>query len=252
MTLSEPLYEVRMARDADDLRAAQRLRYGVFVEELGAGGDHVDHAARLEADPFDAHCDHLLLLDHGRGGAVVGAYRLMSGERAVAGPGFYCAAEYDLGPVLSRGRRVLELGRSCLHPDYRGGAAMHHLWSALAAHVQATGTEILFGVASFHGTDVAALAQPLACLHHGHLAPPDLRARSRVFQPMDLLPADRVDRKAAMLGTPALIKAYLRLGGFVGEGAFVDHAFNTTDVFLVMDTARINPQALDIYRRTRP
>ena len=252
MIATEPLYEARLARDETEVRAAQRLRYDVFVTELGAGGAGVDHAAGLERDAFDAHCDHLILLDHARGGQVVGVYRLMAGDRAAAGPGFYTDAEYDLGPLLAGGRRRLELGRSCLHRDYRGGAAMDHLWSALAEHVTRTGAEVLFGVASFHGTDPGALAMPLSHLHHAHLAPPDLRARSRNFQPMDLLPPDEVDRKAAMLATPALIKAYLRLGGFVGEGAFVDSTFNTTDVFLVMDTARLNARTRDIYTRARP
>lgn len=252
MIVTEPLYEARLARDAAEVEAAQRLRYQVFVEELGAaGGPLADHARRLERDAHDPHCDHLILLDHARDGQVVGVYRLMSDAAAAAGPGFYTAGEYDLSPLLGSGRRLLELGRSCLHPDFRGGAAMYHLWSTLAEHVTQQGVEVLFGVASFPGTDLAALALPLAHLHHAHLAPPGLRARSRVFQPMDLVPAEAVDRKAAMLATPALIKAYLRLGGFVGEGAFVDHGFNTTDVFLVMDTALMNARSRDIYRKGR-
>ncbi|MGR3651045.1 MAG: GNAT family N-acetyltransferase, partial [Roseovarius sp.] len=104
---------------------------------------------------------------------------------------------------------------------------------------------------SFHGTDVAALAQPLSLLHHRHLAPPALRVRARPerFQPMDLVPAAEIDRAGAMRAVPALIKAYLRLGGCVGEGAYVDHAFNTTDVCLVMDTALLSERQRAIYTR---
>jgi putative hemolysin len=145
----------------------------------------------------------------------------------------------------------MELGRSCVHPDYRGGTAMFHLWTALADYVAAHGIEILFGVASFHGTDPQALAAPLSLLHHRHLAPPELRVRARAFQPMDLMPEAAIDRRRAMLEVPALIKAYLRLGGVVGEGAFVDHAFNTTDVCLVMDTARLNARQAALYRGAR-
>lgn len=245
-------YSVSLADGAADLRAAQALRYEVFVRELGGGGAMVDHAAGLERDAFDAHSDHLLLRD-GQG-AVVGVYRLMRAHHAASAGRFYSAAEYDLAPLLASGRRLLELGRSCLHPDHRGGTAMYHLWTALGAYVAAHDIDILFGVASFHGTDVAALAQPLALLHARHLAPPELRPRAVAahFQRMDLVPEAEIDRRAAMVQVPALIKAYLRLGGMVGEGAFVDRAFNTTDICLVLDTARMNARQRRIYGQAAP
>lgn len=249
-------FELRLAVDADDLRAAQRLRYSVFVEELGGDGPLVDHGERLERDAYDPHCDHLLLIDPSRPGddRVVGVYRLLPGDRAAAAGGFYTEAEYDLEVLKSSGRRLLELGRSCLLPGYRGGTAMYHLWNGLAGYVADHGIEVLFGVASFHGTDVQAIAGPLSLLHHRHLAPPELRVRARAghYQPMNLVPEVGLDRRAAMVATPALIKAYLRLGGFVGDGAFVDHAFNTIDVCLIMDTARMNERQSGIYARTRP
>ena len=126
---------------------------------------------------------------------------------------------------------------------------MYQLWSGLAAYVLEHKIEILFGVASFHGSDLAALAGPLSILHTRHLAPPELRVRAHAtgYQTMDLLSTDRLDRRSAMLQMPALIKAYLRLGGFVGDGAFIDRAFNTTDVCLVMDTARMNPRYSGYY-----
>ncbi|MFT5613427.1 MAG: putative hemolysin, partial [Granulosicoccus sp.] len=178
-----------------------------------------------------------------------GAYRLLRDVQAISAGQFYSEDEYDLGLLKSSGRRLLELGRSCLRCDYRGGTAMFHLWSGLADYVRDHSIEIMFGVASFHGTDVTALAQPLSMLHRNHLAPGDLRVKARdaQYQSMDLLDADTLDRKRAMLQTPALIKAYLRLGGFVGEGAWVDHDFNTTDVCLVMDTARMNQRQRRIY-----
>jgi len=254
----EPQFRCRLVQGGTDLAAAQRLRYRVFVQELGADGPLVDHATRREVDRFDAHSDHLILVDERRDAAaldhVVGVYRLMTADHAAQAGQFYSEGEYDLAPLHDSGRRLLELGRSCLHPDYRGGMAMMHLWSALADHVHATGVEILFGVASFHGTDVAALAGPLSILHHRHLAPGPLRvkARSPHGTPMGLLPEAQIDRTAAMRATPALIKAYLRLGGCVGEGAWVDHAFNTTDVCLVVDTATMNARQRDLYRRVQP
>jgi putative hemolysin len=247
-------FETRLARSSADLAQAQRLRYRVFVAELGGSGAGVDHASGLERDEFDAHAEHLLLIDRARpADQVVGVYRLMDEAAAARAGGFYSAAEYDLSALTGSGRRLLELGRSCLDVGYRGGAGMLHLWSALAAIVEARGIEVLFGVASFHGSDLKALAEPLSALAQWHLAPPELRPRSRVYQPMDLVPAERIDRARAMLAVPALIKAYLRLGGFVGDGAYVDQAFNTTDVCLVLDRARTRPRQRAIYAgRLRP
>lgn len=249
---SGPDFTVKIAETEAELRAAQALRYQVFVKELGAGGDLVDHEAGLERDRFDPFFDHMIISDN-RSGEVVGVYRLLRDDQAKAAGQFYSEDEYDLSVLKASGRKLLELGRSCLHPDYRGGTAMFHLWSGLAAYVAEHRIEILFGTASFHGTDVQALAQPLSMLHHNHLAPPELRVRAQPghFQTMDLVPVDRLDRRAAMLAVPALIKAYLRLGGFVGEGAFVDHGFNTIDVCLVLDTARMNERQRRIYTGDR-
>ena len=241
--------EARLARSEDEIRAAQRLRYRVFVDELGGDGDGVDHAAGLETDAFDAHAMHLLLFDHARAGdPVVGVYRLMDRRAARAAGRFYSASEFDLAPLLDGGRELLELGRSCLDPAYRGGSGMMVLWNALARLVAAQGVEILFGVASFHGTDPGALAAPLSLLHHRHLAPADIRPVSRAPAGVPLLPEAGIDRLAAMRAVPALIKAYLRLGGHVGEGVFVDRAFNTTDVCLVLDVARMDPRQRDRFR----
>lgn len=239
---------VRLAQTADDLRAAQRLRYDVFVTELGGGGAMVDHTAQLEQDDLDPFFDHLLLIDQ-RTDAVVGVYRLMRPEMAAKAGRYYSQSEYDLGPLLASGRRILELGRSCVHPDYRGGMAMYYLWSALARYVTQHHIEVLFGVASFHGTDMDALAQPLSLLHHRHLAPPELRVRAieKSFQNMALIDDAHLDRRAAMVQIPSLIKAYLRLGGCVGEGAYVDHAFNTIDVCLIMDTNQMSTRQTRIY-----
>ncbi|RBW56098.1 GNAT family N-acetyltransferase [Ruegeria sp. A3M17] len=243
-----PSFTVKLAESEAELRAAQRLRYDVFVRELGGGGKMVDHEAGLERDQFDPYFDHMLAYDDATG-EVVGVYRLLPGERAIELGQFYSEDEYDLTVLKQSGRKLLELGRSCLHPDYRGGTAMYHLWTGLADYVAEREIEVLFGVASFHGINVQELAQPLSMLHHNHLAPPDLRVRAQpdVFQSMDLVAPDALDRRGAMVQVPALIKAYVRLGGFVGEGAFIDHAFNTTDVCLILDTARMNERQRRIY-----
>lgn len=255
MTRDTSPFQTRLATTEADLLAAQRLRYRVFVEELGGDGPLVDHAGRFERDAFDGVNDHLILvdtrsdprnLDH-----VVGVYRLLRSDQAERFGRFYCDAEYDLAPLRRSGRRLLELGRSCVSADLRGGTAMFMLWNALADYVLEHGVEVLFGVASFHGTDLAPLRMPLAWLHHRHLAPEALRVRALPahYQSMDLVAPGALDQRAAMLAMPALIKAYLRLGGFVGEGAFIDREFNTTDVCLLMDTAAMSARHRGFYVR---
>lgn len=241
-----PEFNLRLATTADDVQAAQQLRYAVFVAELGGDGQQVDHEQGMEVDCFDPFATHLLLEDVAAGAPtrLIGVYRLMTADMAAKAGGFYSEAEFDVSTLTTSGRRVLELGRSCLHFDYRGGAAMLHLWSGLAKFVLDHEIEILFGTASFHGTDIASLAQPLSHLHYTHAASEDLTTTplGSGAVAMDLVPKDQIDRKAAMLATPALIKAYLRLGGVVGNGAFVDHAFNTTDVCLILETDKVEPQ----------
>ena len=257
MTGKDPKFEVKLARSEADTLSAQRLRYRVFVEELGGDGDLVDHENRLERDEFDPFFDHLVLVDRRRQAAeldhVVGVYRLMRSDQAATMGRFYSDDEYDLSPLKSSGRNILELGRSCLHQEYRGGTAMYHLWNALAEYVLKHDIEVLFGVASFHGTDPVKYAESLSYLHHNHLAPPELRVRANEshFQNMDLMPADQIDRKRAMVVMPTLIKAYLRLGGIVGEGAFIDQEFQTTDVCLLMDTDKLTPRHRELYTKGR-
>lgn len=245
-------FELRLARGQEDLRLAQNLRYEVFVAELGGDGEMVDHTARLEADRFDPFFDHLMLLDHAReGNPCVGVYRLMREDQAAQAGQFYCDDEYDLTILKEGPLKLLELGRSCLHADYRGGMAMMHLWNGLAAYVEDHGIDLMFGVASFHGTDAQAFAGPLSLLHHRYLAPEDIRVRARSdgFQRMDLIPEDQLDRVAAAREMPALIKGYLKMGGFVGEGAYIDRPFNTTDICLLMDVKRVSQKQLGLYAK---
>lgn len=253
MKIEEPHLELRLAATPAEIRAAQRLRYAVFIEELGGDGDLVDHEARFERDRYDPFFDHLLLLDHRRAeeDQVVGVYRVMQSEGAEKAGQFYTEDEYDLSALHASGRKLLELGRSCVHADYRGGTAMMHLWNGLADYIATHDIEVLFGVASFHGLDPASLAGPLSLLHHRHLAPEDIRpvARAPGKTRMDLIEADALDRPKAIRAMPSLIKAYLRLGGFVGQGAYIDRPFNCIDVCLVMDVARMSDTHRAIYQK---
>ena len=252
IALNEKL-SVRLAETESDIRAAQRLRYDVFVQELGAQGAQVDHENRLETDRFDAYFDHLLLIDQSRQVAdqVVGVYRLLRSDQAEKVGGFYSETEYDLAPLKSSGRPLLELGRSCLHVDYRGGQGMYLLWNALADYVTEHGIEVLFGVASFHGTDLEPIWPSISYLHHSHLAPEDLRVASKATPKNSYFPLADINRLQAMKNTPSLIKAYLKMGGFIGDGVYIDTAFNTTDVCLILDTKRMSESQKRLYFKGR-
>lgn len=231
--------EVRLA-GPEEVDAALRLRHRVFCEERGARAG----TNGLEEDAYDRDCDHLIVRDHARPGApVVGTYRLLREDVAVRIGGFYSAGEYELTPLLARGRaaggaQLLELGRSCVDLPYRTNATITLLWRAIASYLEAHRIGFMFGCASFPGTDPAAHADELAYLHRFHLAPPELRVRAhaRHFVPM-ARDADVSDPSGR--GLPPLIKAYLRVGAKVGDGAFIDRDFNTVDVFMIMPVERI-------------
>lgn len=241
-------FVLSLARDDDDVRAAQRLRYDVFVQELNGCGTGVDHVAKLERDQFDDAADHLILRDSVNN-EVIGAYRLMTDCNAQDVGGFYSEAEFDLTPLRNSGHRLLELGRSCVRADHRSGPALFHLWTGLARYVAMTQTDLLFGVASLPGTDLAALQTPLSLLHHKYRAPKAVRVQSRQRHVLNLTDTEKLDARAAMVALPPLVKSYLRLGARVGEGVFVDTAFQCTDVCMVMDVAAMNDRASSRYQR---
>lgn len=231
--------QVRLAESRTDIDAAQALRYRIFYESLGARAADETARRRRDFDRFDEGCDHLLVLDHRSGGAsgtVVGTYRLIRRQAAAGLGGFYSAGEYDLAPLLAHRGEILELGRSCVDAAYRQRPAMQLLWSGIAAYVFHYDIALMFGCASLPGIRPEALAIPLSYLHHYHLAPPALRPRALAHRHIDmgLLPAGAIDPVRARVGLPPLIKGYLRLGGFVGDGAVIDQDFNTTDVCIVV------------------
>lgn len=244
LTLDSPAVDasglsVRLARSGEEVAAAQRLRHEVFVAQMGARGGELTGAGR-EADRFDARCEHLLLLD--ARGEVAGTTRLTAGQG-----GFAAEEEFDLAPLRRSGLRLLEVGRTCLREDVRGGQGLHLLWRALAGLVAARGVEVLFGLASFPGTDPRPWRDSFAWLGRERSAPAGLRPRSRAPIPLDPGPEEPFDRRAAVLAMPALAKAYLRMGARVGEGAFRDEAFGCLDLCMVVEAAAIPDRARAIY-----
>jgi putative hemolysin len=248
--------EVRLADKPAEIKRAQRLRYRVFYREGNAIADAKTLLARRDADAFDKICDHLLVIDHARAGeglralpAVVGTYRLLPQAAAERHGGFYTAGEFDLDGVLARqpGLRFLELGRSCVLAPYRNKRTVELLWHGIWSYVLEHRFDVMIGCASLEGTDPARLALPLSFLHHFASAPEPWRARALPHRraEMNLMPKEAIDARAALRALPPLIKGYLRLGAFVGDGAVVDHQFGTTDVLIVMPVAGISGRYIE-------
>jgi putative hemolysin len=245
---------VRIARNAAEVDAGQALRYRVFFEERGATAPPELTSSRRDRDRFDPHADHLLVIDHALGSgadSVVGTYRLLGEQAAARAGGFYTSAEFDLSPLASFPGQKLELGRSCVAAGYRNRAVMQLLWRGIAAYVFANHIDIMFGCASLPGTDPHALATELTYLYHAHLAPPALRLRAVPDRRVDmrLLPPEAIDQRRISANLPPLIKGYLRLGGFIGDGAVIDHDFNTTDVAIVVKSDLITDKYYRHYER---
>lgn len=247
--------EVRLARDDSEVAAAQSVRFRVFHEELGAVADRAAAQDRRDADRFDEVCDHLLVVDTGLDasarGRIVGTYRLLRQESAVAAGGYYSQDEFDLDALTARhpDLRFLELGRSCVLPEYRSKRTIELLWQGIWTYVRRYRIDVMTGCASFHGTEPALHAQALtflarncACEDEWQVAAIGARYRS-----MELLPAGAVDARAALGAMPPLIKGYLRLGARIGDGCVIDHQFGTTDVFIVLPVASIAARYVNYY-----
>jgi putative hemolysin len=242
--------EVRLARSAAEVRQAQKLRYRVFYKEGSAIPDPARLLARRDVDAFDAICDHLLVFDHseaaaGPGGApaVVGTYRLLRQSMADDFGGFYTASEFNIGGLLARhpNRNFLELGRSCVLSPYRNKRTVELLWQGIYSYITLGGVDVMFGCASIEGTDPEKLAQSLSFLHHYARAPEEWRAEAlpERYVDMNLLSKEAIDPKSALRGLPPLIKGYLRLGAYIGDGAVIDRQFGTTDVLIMMPISAI-------------
>ncbi|WP_405920609.1 GNAT family N-acetyltransferase [Streptomyces longwoodensis] len=230
-------YTVGLARDEEDVRAAQRLRHDVFAGEMGAllTSPQPGH----DVDPFDAYCDHLLVRDT-LTGQVVGTYRLLPPERAAIAGRLYSESEFDLSPLHAIRPGLVEVGRSCVHPDHRDGAVIGLIWAGIARYMVDGGHEWLAGCCSVPLADGGSLAAATwDRVRDKHLAPEEYRVRP-------LLPWTPGARSAPAARTelPALLRGYLRLGAWVcGEPAH-DPDFEVADLYVLLSMRRVNPRYL--------
>jgi putative hemolysin len=178
----------------------------------------------------------------------------MRRESAARRGQFYSIDEYDIAPLLAVRGEILELGRSCISAEYRTRSAMQLMWRGIADYVMFYEIAVMFGCASFPGTDPAEHALPLSYLYYNHLAPPELRPLALPSRHVDMrmMEPAAIDGRAALNALPPLIKGYLRLGGFVGDGAVIDQQFNTTDVSIVVKTDWVSSRYYRHYTRDNP
>jgi putative hemolysin len=251
--------EVRLANRKKEIKKAQRLRYKVFYKEMSAIPDIQTKMKRRDIDVYDKICDHLLVLDHeyktkkypfSSKSKIVATYRILTEEMAQLAGGFYTQDEFDIEPLLKRHRsthKFLELGRSCVLKPYRSKRSVELLWRGLWAYIQAHKANAIIGCASFEGVDPKEHALALSFLHH-HAAAPDewkVKAHANRYVNMNMIPKEEIDMKAALKALPPLIKGYLRLGAYIGEGAVIDNQFGTTDVMIIMPTENISERYIN-------
>ena len=247
---------VRLAMDEAEVDAGQALRYRVFYQELGARGDVDTVRSQRDKDIYDTVADHLLVVDHALGEgpeSVVGVYRLIQREGAKRIGHFYSSDEYDISPIEAIPGGILELGRSCVDTGYRNRSVMQLMWRGIAAYIRLHKIDLMFGCASLSGIDPDALAPELTYLYYNHLAPAAIRPRALPHRYVEMrrMQREEIDARAALTRLPPLIKGYLRLGGFVGDGAVIDPQFNTTDVAVIVQTDLVTDKYHKHYERQR-
>ena len=244
---------MRQAASAGEIEACQRLRYRVFYEELGATAPADAAFNQTDSDRFDAICDHLLVIQTVdppspdaitvADGELIGTYRLLRQEVAEANGGFYTEGEFDIAPLIRAhpDLRFLELGRSCVLAPFRTKPVVELLWQGIWNYVRAHDMHVMLGCASLEGTDPDAHALALSFL--AAAAPPpewNVSALAGHRVEMQRIPSAEIDPRRALKDLPPLIKGYLRLGCYIGDGAVIDHQFNTIDVLIILPVSAIN------------
>ncbi len=246
INLKSGCLEVRLAENSLEIDAAQALRYQVFYEEMRAKATIKQNKLKRDIDDFDHYFDHILVFDHSIKGSirekVIGTYRLNRQQNSNKEKLFYTSNEYDINNLINYKGNILELGRSCVAKDYRTGSTMQLLWSFIAQYVVKHEIQIMFGCASFPGINIELHKKAFDYLHRNYLAPKDIRPRALKNRYIRMKNKSSIECsfKEFLTQIPPLIKGYIRLGAFIGDGAVIDYDFNTTDVCIVLPTEKIS------------
>lgn len=253
--IEAPAAYVRVANSDEEIREAQVLRYNIFYKEYGAIPSEIMRIEERDFDDFDAHADHLVVIAPDKitgNDKIVGTYRLLRQEQAKAFGRFYSSEEYELDKLINSGLSLLELGRSCVLAEYRTKPILNMLWQGIAGYITDHKLDIMFGCASFQGTDIEPIKEQLSYLHHFHPTPENIcpRAVPKRYVNMNIVPKEElINPRRVFASLPPLIKGYLRLGATIGDGAVVDKEFNSVDVCIVVQTNNLTDRYRKHYER---
>lgn len=248
--------EVRLTKNERDIRAAQSLRYKIFVDEMGATLSPSAMALELDFDTYDKYCEHFILLDTnivgGTSEQIIGTYRILRQQVANRHNGFYSQNEFDIAELTKRhsDKKFVELGRSCVLKEYRTRRSVELLWQGIWAYAGQNQVDVMFGCASFFGAVPAAHAHALSFLYHFAKTSDEwsVGADQAIAHEMDLMPKEAIVAKQVFGALPPLIKGYLRLGASFAPEAVIDQDFNTTDVLVMLPVSQISARYIKHYR----
>ncbi len=248
-------FEVRLAKTKEEIIASQKLRYKIFFEEDGAKPSEQVLKEQRDFDEFDEYCDHLIAINRNAGDNpedyIIGTYRLLRKDGAKKLGKWYSQSEFDVEKFMNYDGEVLELGRACVHKDFRTKIVMSMLWNGLAAYMFDYDIKLMFGCGSFLGVNVNEHKEALSYLYYNHVAGGDLEisARTKNAVPYPIIPKEEIDEKRAFLSLPTMIKGYLRVGCKVSKSIFVDYDFNTFDVCIIFETKNLRQDYLNHYEK---
>lgn len=230
--LKSPRYEVSFANNKQKITECQKLRYEVFAEEMGAELESADTG--LDQDKFDPHCRHLMVRDN-KINKVIATTRIINNENAQKAGSYYSETEFDISEIITLNKKFMEIGRTCVHLDYRSSSAINHLWQGVAKAMISSRVDYLFGCVSIPMTDdgeyINSLMQYL--MKSGHISPDN-----QVFPKTPL--TKKILPRSVDVVLPSLLKRYLHIGAKVCGDPCIDHKFNVADIFILVDTKKIN------------
>lgn len=235
-------YRIRVAQTNAEVKAAFSLRYKVYYEEKGANCDEQTARLQQDKDQYDDYATQIIVEDLRRDPSdrVIATHRLIFDENIPQGKTFYTAQEFDCQPLFSDHKKLMEIGRVAIHPEYRSGTVLSMIWKYTMALIKDHGVERMFGCGSFTGDDPDKHAHVLSYLYYNHLAPKLLDPVAKApSTKMNLLKRSDVDDKKAQESIPPLMRGYLRLGGVVSSTAFIDKDFHMVDTCIFVDTSTI-------------
>ena len=240
-------FVIKLTEKKSELKKAQALRYSIFYKEKKAKPSFPKKILALDYDKVDKFADHLIVIDKGSTAPknkIVGTYRLIRGDVSANFGGFYTSSEFNLSNILDvyKNNQILELGRSCVHKDYRNGTVMNLLWKAIAEYVKLYDIKIILGCVSFSGTDIMKFSNELSYLRENFSLPDDLSVESldENTYPVYKKTFIKINDLKTFAKLPPLIKGYLRVGGKLSDSFYVDYSFNTIDLCVVVKTDNID------------